>query len=64
MHVVPKGSAAQLVAAIEKGPVSVALQAAGTFSQYQSGVLNAPACGTALDHAVNAVGYGVDAASG
>ena len=31
---------------------------------YQSGVMDSPACGTALNHAVLAVGYGTDAATG
>jgi len=30
------------------------------FSGYTSGVLNSSACGTQLDHAITAVGYGND----
>jgi len=34
------------------------------FQQYTSGVMDSLACGTQLDHAVAAVGYGTDAATG
>ena len=34
------------------------------FQAYQSGVLDSSACGTSLDHAVLAVGWGNDADSG
>ena len=49
------------MAAIAKGPVSVALDA-GTpmFQHYKSGVLDDPKCGRSLNHAVLAVGYGAD----
>jgi cathepsin L len=47
-------------------PNSVAIEADTTyFPTYTSGVLtNAAACGTTLDHAVVAVGYGSDATAG
>jgi len=56
-HDVPKSEEAQLIAAIEKGPVAVAIEAdqAG-FQHYASGIFSGP-CGTSLDHGVLAVGY-------
>jgi C1A family cysteine protease len=55
---VPANSAAQLKAAIVKGPVSVAIQADSTvFRNYKSGVITGTACGTNLNHGVLAVGY-------
>jgi cathepsin L len=51
-----------IMAAIVQKPVSVAIEAdTAYFQTYTSGVLtNAAACGTTLDHAVIAVGYGTD----
>jgi len=47
-----------LKAALNKGPVSVAVEADKTpFSHYTGGVINTTACGTNTDHAVTAVGY-------
>jgi cathepsin L len=58
--VTPK-SVAQLKAAIAKGPVSVTVEADRTvFQSYRSGILNSTACGTSLDHAITAVGYGTE----
>jgi len=52
-------SVSQLKAAIAKGPVSVTVEAdRAAFQQYTGGVLNTSACGTSLDHAITAVGYG------
>lgn len=49
----------QLKAAIAKGPTSVTIEAdKSVFQRYTGGVLNSTACGTNLDHAVTAVGYG------
>jgi C1A family cysteine protease len=49
----------QLKNAVNLGPVSVAIQADQyVFQAYQSGILNDPACGTELDHAVVIVGFG------
>ena len=48
-------------AALEKKPVSVAIAADSTvFSSYTSGVITSAACGTSIDHAVAAVGYGTE----
>jgi KDEL-tailed cysteine endopeptidase len=48
-----------LKAAIAKGPTSVTIEAdSAVFQGYQSGILNASNCGTDLNHAVTAVGYG------
>jgi len=48
-----------LKAAIAHGTVTVTIEAdRSVFQQYRSGVLDDPACGTQLDHAVSAVGYG------
>jgi C1A family cysteine protease len=55
----PANSVAQLKAAITKQPVSVGVEAGLPFRQYKSGVMDSKDCGTALNHGVNAVGYGV-----
>ena len=56
---VPERSVEQLKAAIAKGPVSVTIEADTTeFGHYTSGIFDTEACGTNLDHAVTAVGYG------
>jgi len=48
-----------LKAAIAQGPTSVTIEAdRSAFQRYTSGILNTSACGTSLDHAVTAVGYG------
>ena len=54
-------SADQLKAAIANGPVSVTIEAdTYVFQLYTGGVLDSASCGTSLDHAVTAVGYGVE----
>jgi len=59
---VKSGSAAQLKAALAKGPVSVAIEADRmAFQGYTGGVITGSACGTQLDHGVLAVGYGTEA---
>jgi len=59
VNTVPKHSAADLRAAIAQGPTSVTVEAdQSVFQRYTGGVLNSSACGTKLDHAITAVGYG------
>ena len=59
---VPTKSETGLVAALDKGPVSVAVEAdKSVFQSYKSGVIKSILCGTNLDHGVLAVGYGTDA---
>jgi len=58
-----------LIAALQTGPVSVAVVATSVaFDNYVSGIITASAnCPTAvslLDHAIVVVGYGVDAVTG
>jgi len=55
-----------IMTAIYQQPQSVSVDASSTyFDSYISGVLtNADLCGTYLDHAVIAVGYGVDPVAG
>jgi len=56
---VPNDSVAQLKAAVDKQPTCVSVDASGhTFSTYTKGIMNSKKCGTNLDHAVTAVGYG------
>jgi len=57
---VTAGDEDELLAAVGKQPVSVAIEAdQESFQFYSGGVLTA-ACGTNLDHGVLAVGYGTD----
>lgn len=53
-------STADLMAAVQSGPVSVAIEADQTSFQYYTGGVLTDACGTSLDHGVLAVGYGTD----
>ena len=47
------------MAAVAKGPVSVAIQADQTvFQMYSGGVITGDKCGQKLDHGVLVVGYG------
>jgi len=47
--------------AIAQGPVSVTVEAdRRVFQHYTSGVLDSWFCGTSLDHAITAVGYGTE----
>jgi C1A family cysteine protease len=49
------------MAALTKGPVSVALAAGNTFfKNYKGGIIDSPFCPTNLDHGVLLVGYGQD----
>ena len=57
---VPSSDDTQMMLALSKQPVSVAIQAdQRAFQLYKSGVLKGD-CGTGLDHGVLAVGYGSD----
>jgi len=58
---VQKNSDSALMSALNKQPVSVAIEAdKSSFQLYKSGVYSDPACGTSLDHGVLAVGYGTE----
>eukprot|EP00355_Strombidium_rassoulzadegani_P008291 CAMPEP_0168619034 /NCGR_PEP_ID=MMETSP0449_2-20121227/6389_1 /TAXON_ID=1082188 /ORGANISM="Strombidium rassoulzadegani, Strain ras09" /LENGTH=330 /DNA_ID=CAMNT_0008659947 /DNA_START=12 /DNA_END=1004 /DNA_ORIENTATION=+ len=51
----------QLIAALSRGPVSVAIEAdQKAFQFYTGGVLSHDKCGTNLDHGVLVVGYGLE----
>merc|ERR1711904_310012 len=53
-------SVADMKSALQKQPVSIAIEAdQASFQGYKSGVLSS-GCGTSLDHAVLAVGYGTE----
>ena len=52
-------SVEQLKAAIAKSPTSVTIEAdKSVFQMYKEGIFDSTECGTSLDHAVTAVGYG------
>jgi len=60
VYSVPRSETA-LMAALNKGPVSIAIEAdKRAFQGYHGGILDNPACGTQLDHAVLLVAYGTD----
>jgi len=53
--------AQSLMSALNQQPVSISIEAdQEVFQHYKSGVLSADGCGSQLDHAVLAVGYGSD----
>jgi len=55
----------EMMTAIAKGPVSIAIEADQlAFQFYRGGLMNAKHCGIRLDHGVLAVGYGHDARKG
>ncbi|CDW75635.1 cathepsin l [Stylonychia lemnae] len=56
-HSVTTQSPDQLKAALNVGPVSVSVDAGGDFRSYEGGILD-KGCGTSLNHAILAVGYG------
>jgi len=50
-----------MLEALVTGPVSVLVEADRTaFQYYRSGILNDPSCGTQIDHAILATGYGTE----
>jgi len=54
-------SVSALQNALAMHPIAVSIQAdTMVFQSYTSGVLDSAECGTALDHAVLAVGYGIE----
>jgi len=56
---------AQMQSAIVIKPNSVAIEAdQPIFQQYTGGVITSTTCGTVIDHAVLAVGYGTDSSAG
>jgi len=58
---VTAGSESALLAAVNIGPVSVAIEAdQQCFQFYSGGILSDPSCGTQLDHGVLVVGYGTE----
>jgi len=58
---VTAGSETALLAAVNIGPVSVAIEAdQQCFQFYSGGILSDPSCGMQLDHGVLAVGYDTD----
>lgn len=58
---VESGNEKQMMAAVAKGPVSVAIEADQyAFQMYKNGVLAAKDCGENLDHGVLVVGYGTE----
>jgi len=57
MSDVPADDNEEMVAAIDRQPISIAV-AAERFMHYTSGVFNDWSCGNELDHAILAVGYG------
>jgi hypothetical protein len=57
---VPKANEEELMLAVTKGPVSVAIEADQSGFQFYSGGVFTGSCGTNLDHGVLAVGFTAD----
>uniref|UniRef100_A0ACD5TRL0 Uncharacterized protein n=1 Tax=Avena sativa TaxID=4498 RepID=A0ACD5TRL0_AVESA len=53
------GSETSLRTGVARQPIGVAIEIGSTFRFYKSGIYSGP-CGTNLDHAVTAIGYGAD----
>ncbi|CAL4995248.1 unnamed protein product [Urochloa decumbens] len=57
---VPNNDETALAAAVANQPVSVAVDANRNWQMYGGGMMTADRCGTKLNHAVTAVGYGTE----
>jgi C1A family cysteine protease len=58
---VPPASVSQLKTAIAVTPVTVLVEATSSeFRHYTSGIIDSKNCGTQVNHAILAVGYGVE----
>jgi C1A family cysteine protease len=57
---VAQGSETDLMSAVSKNPVSIAIEADQSGFQFYSGGVFSGSCGTQLDHGVLLVGYGTD----
>jgi KDEL-tailed cysteine endopeptidase len=58
---VPQNNDSQFMAALARGPLSIAIEAdTMVFQFYSGGIMNSKSCGQNLDHGVTAVGYGTD----
>jgi hypothetical protein len=55
---VPSNDELALAAAVANQPVSVGVDGSGVFRFYQGGILTGASCGTKMNHAVTAIGYG------
>ena len=52
--------AEQMIAALADGPIVIEFNAIEPFFYYKTGIFDYPKCGTQVDHAMAAVGYGPD----
>ncbi|WCJ30937.1 Cysteine proteinases superfamily protein [Euphorbia peplus] len=57
--IVPRNNESELLKAVTKQPISVAIEASGLSFQFYSGGIYTGDCGTHVDHGVTVVGYGV-----
>ena len=58
---ISSGDVAGHIAALQTQPISAAVAASSsTFQLYRGGIMSSTGCGTALNHAVNLVGYGTE----
>jgi xylem cysteine proteinase len=63
-HDIPSGNETALLEELQKGPVSIAIEADQPSFQFYSGGVFDGVCGSNLDHGVLLVGYGTDETSG